>query len=156
VIRSLKRWPERRGNSASCTVGLAGRHFWPYWTKFWTHFFTNIGIFFWVICLLSVASHDQCFSKRIWIMMARKSAKSVRIFVEMTHIKNRGVTFWPKRIGQLFLTPWSGHEFGQISWPLHSVGNICLILLGPNVTPWSLMCSISTNILTVLANFLGS
>src|ERR1700683_5409419 len=31
-----------------------------------------------------------------------------------------------------------------------------LILLGQNVTPRFLMCSISTNILTVLADFLGS
>ena len=30
-----------------------------------------------------------------------------------------------------------------------------LLLLGQNVTPQFLMCSISTNILTVLANFLG-
>jgi len=51
-------------------------------------------------------------------MMARKLAKTVRIFVEIEHIKNQQVTFWPKRIGQLFLTLWSsdefGHKFGQI------------------------------------------
>ena len=40
-------------------------------------------------------------------------------------------------------------------WPLHSVGNTCPILSGRNVNPRFSMCSISTNILTVLANFLG-
>ena len=42
-----------------------------------------------------------------------KIAKTVRIFMEIEHIKNRGVTFWLERIGPLFPTLWSGHEFGQ-------------------------------------------
>jgi hypothetical protein len=33
--------------------------------------------------------------------------------VEIEHIKNQQVTFWPKRIGRLFPTPWSSHEFGH-------------------------------------------
>ena len=41
------------------------------------------------------------------------------------------------------------------SWPLHSMGNTGPILSGQNMTLWFSMCSISTNILTVLANFLG-
>ena len=35
------------------------------------------------------------------------------------------------------------------------MGNTGLILSSQNVTLWFSMCSISTNILTVLANFLG-
>jgi len=46
-------------------------------------------------------------------MITMKLAKTVRIFVEIEHVKNRRVTFWPKRIGQLFPTLWSGHEFGH-------------------------------------------
>ena len=91
---------------------------------------------------------------------AKKLAKTVRIFVEIDHIKNRGVIFYPKTIGQLFPMLWSshefGHKFGQISWPLHSVGSNHLILSGQNMTPRFLMCSIFTNILAVLANFVGS
>jgi hypothetical protein len=45
-------------------------------------------------------------------MMPRKLAKTMRIFVEIEHIKNRGVIFYPKRI-RLFITLWSGHEFGH-------------------------------------------
>ena len=40
-------------------------------------------------------------------------------------------------------------------WPLHSVGNTGPIFSGLNMTPRFSMCSISTNILTVLANFLA-
>ena len=72
------------------------------------------------------------------IMKPRKLAKTLRIFINVEHIKNNGVTFWLKRIG-----------------PLHSMANTSLILLGKNVTPWFLMCSTLINILTVLANFLG-
>jgi len=79
----------------------------------------------------------------------------VRIFVEIEHIKNQGITFWPERIWPLFPTLWSSHEIWPNSQPLHSMWNNCLILLGQNVTPRFLMCSISTNILMVLANFLG-
>ena len=32
------------------------------------------------------------------IMVSRKLATIVRIFVEMGHIKNQGVIYWPKRI----------------------------------------------------------
>ena len=77
--------------------------------------------------------------RKNWIMMPRKLAKTVRIIVEIEHIRNRGVTFWPNRIEQLFPTLWSSHEFGhkigQISWLLHSMRNICLILSGHNITP---------------------
>ena len=108
----------------------------------------------------SVATVMTDVFRKNWIVMARKLAKTVKIFVGIEHMKNRRVTFWPKRIGRLFPTLWSGHEFGhefgQISWPLHSVGNIHPILLGQNVTPQSSTFSISRNILTVLANFLGS
>ena len=41
------------------------------------------------------------------------------------------------------------------SWPLHSMGNTGPILSRQNVTPQFSMWSISKNILTVLANFLG-
>ena len=41
------------------------------------------------------------------------------------------------------------------SWPFHSVENTSPILSSQNVTPRFAMWSISTNILTVLANFLG-
>jgi len=108
----------------------------------------------------SVATVITDVFRKNWIVMARKLAKAVRIFVEIEHMKNLWVTFWPKRIGRLFPTLWSGHEFGhefgQISWLLHSVENMHPILLGQNVTPRSLTFSISRNILTVLANFLGS
>jgi hypothetical protein len=39
-----------------------------------------------------------------------KLAKTVGIFVEVEHIKNWEVTFWPERIRQLSATLWSGHE----------------------------------------------
>jgi hypothetical protein len=50
---------------------------------------------------------------------------------------------------QGFLSKWLN------SWPLHSVGNTRPILSGQNMTPRFLIWSISTNISTVLANFLG-
>ena len=81
-----------------------------------------------------------------WIIMPRKSAKTMRIIVEIEYIRNRGVTFWPKRIRQLFPTLWSSHEFGhkisQILWPLHSMGNSHLILSDQNITPQFITCSI--------------
>jgi hypothetical protein len=40
----------------------------------------------------------------------RKLAKTMRIFVEMEHIRNQGVTFWPERIRWLPPTLWSGHK----------------------------------------------
>jgi hypothetical protein len=39
-----------------------------------------------------------------------KLAKTVRIFVEIEHVINRGVIFWPERIRQLFPTLESGHK----------------------------------------------
>jgi hypothetical protein len=45
--------------------------------------------------------------------MPRKLAKTVRIFVEIEYIKSRGVIFYTKRIGRLFLKLWSGHGFGH-------------------------------------------
>ena len=50
--------------------------------------------------------------RRNWIMMPEKLAKTVGIFVEIEHINIWEVTFCPKRIGRLFPTLWSGHEFG--------------------------------------------
>jgi hypothetical protein len=83
----------------------------------------------------------------------------VRIFVEIEHVINRGVIFWPERIRQLFPTLWSGHKIWPIlwpnSWPLHSVWNSCPILLAQNATPHFPMCSIPTIILTGLANLFG-
>jgi hypothetical protein len=32
----------------------------------------------------------------------RKLAKTVRIFPEIENVRDRGVTFWPKRIGCIF------------------------------------------------------
>ena len=37
----------------------------------------------------------------------------MRIFVDVEHIKNRGVTFWPERTGPVFPMLWSGHNIGQ-------------------------------------------
>ena len=37
----------------------------------------------------------------------------IAIFIEIEHIKNRGVTFWSERIGPLFPMLWSGHKFGS-------------------------------------------
>ena len=110
-------------------------------------------------CLQCCHSHDRCFSKKL-NYDGIKIAKTVRIFMEIEHIKNWGVTFWPERIGQLFPTLWSGHEFGckfwPNLWPLHSMGNSGPILSGQNVTPQFLMCSISIKILTVLAILMPS
>ena len=51
--------------------------------------------------------------EKIELWMARKLPKTVRIFVEIEHVKNRRVTFWPERIGRVFPTLWLGHEFSQ-------------------------------------------
>ena len=82
--------------------------------------------------------HDRCFSEN-WNYGVNKIAKTVKIFVEIEHIKNRRVTFWPERIGPVVPMLWSGY------------GTTGPILLGQNVTLRFLMCSISTNILMVLA-----
>ena len=46
-------------------------------------------------------------------MKPMKLAKNMRIFVEIEHIESYKVTIWPKRIGAVFPTPWSGHEVGH-------------------------------------------
>ena len=100
------------------------------------------------------------FFKKIEFWMPRKLAKTVRIFVEIEHIGNQGSHFDWKESDLYFpcyeavtssvAKPWLN------SWPLHSVGNSSLILSGQNVTPgFQCVLHISTNILTVLANFLG-
>ena len=97
--------------------------------------------------------------KRNWIIMSWKFAKIVRIFVEIKHIKSWGVTFHLKRNGSVIPTLWSGHNFGQKlwpkSWPLHIVGKTGPILSSQNMTSRLLTCFISTNIITILANFLN-
>ena len=93
-------------------------------------------------------------------MVSRKLAKIMRIFVDIGCIKNRGIIYSPERFWLVIPTLWSGHDFGQKSWlkswPLHSMGITCPILSGQYVIPQFLMCSMSTNILTILANFLDT
>ena len=94
------------------------------------------------------------------IMVSRKLAKIMRIFVDIGRIKHRGVIYWPERFGPVIPTLWSGHDFGQNSWPkpwpLHSVGITSPNLSSQYMTPRFLMRPISTNILTILANFLDT
>ena len=47
------------------------------------------------------------------IMVSRELTKMVRIFVDMGHIKNQGVIYWPERIGLVISMLWSGHDFSQ-------------------------------------------
>jgi hypothetical protein len=47
------------------------------------------------------------------IMVSRKLAKIVRIFVDIGCIKNRRIIYWPERIGLVIPTLWSGHNFGH-------------------------------------------
>ena len=47
------------------------------------------------------------------IMVSGKLDKFVRIFVDIGHIRNRGVIYGPERIGLVIPTLWSGHDFGQ-------------------------------------------
>ena len=95
--------------------------------------------------------------KRNWIILSRKFVRIVRIFVKIEHIKGRWVTFWLERNGSIIPTLWSGHNFGQNSWPklgpLHGMGNTDPILSSPNMTSWLLTCFISTNVIMILANF---
>ena len=116
------------------------------------------------LCYIHPASHWSLGScsvamvfDKIGIMVSGKLAKIVRIFVDIGHIKNQGVIYWPERIGLVIPTLWSGHNFGQNLWPklwpLHSVGNTGLILSGQYMTLRFLMCPMSTNILTILSNF---
>ena len=44
---------------------------------------------------------------------AKEISQNRENIVEIKHIKNQGVTFYPKRIGWLFPTLWSGHEVGH-------------------------------------------
>jgi hypothetical protein len=53
------------------------------------------------------------------IMVSRKLARIVRIFVDMGHIKTRGVIYWPERIGPVIPTLWSSHDFSQRSGGLN-------------------------------------
>ena len=54
------------------------------------------------------------FFKKIELWMPRKKlAKTVEIFVEIDHVKNQEVTFWPEIIGPVFPMLWSGHEFSH-------------------------------------------
>ena len=91
------------------------------------------------------------------IMVSGKLAEIMRIFVDIGDVKNWGVIYWPKRIGPVIPKLWSGHtfshEFWPKSWPLHSVGITGPILLGQYMTSRFLMCPMSTNILTIPANF---
>jgi uncharacterized membrane protein len=73
------------------------------------------------------------------IMVLRKLAKITRIFVDMGHIKNQVVIYWPKRIRPVIPMLWSSHNFGQ-----------------KYMTSQLLMCPMSTNILMILANFLDT
>ena len=83
-------------------------------------------------------------------MESRKLVKIVRIFVDIGHIKNWGVIYWPERIGLVISMLWTD------LWPLCSVGITCPILSGQYMTPWFFMCPMSTNILTILANLLDT
>jgi hypothetical protein len=47
------------------------------------------------------------------IMVSRKLAKIMRIFVDIGRIKNRGAIYWAERIGPVIPTLWSGHNFSH-------------------------------------------
>ena len=47
------------------------------------------------------------------IIVLRKLAKIVRIFVDIGRIENRRVIYWPERFGPVILTLWSGHNFSH-------------------------------------------
>ena len=49
------------------------------------------------------------------IMVSGKLVKIVRIFVDIGHIKNLGVIYWPERIRLVIPMLWSGHNFSQNS-----------------------------------------
>ena len=53
------------------------------------------------------------------IMVSGKLAKIVRIFVDIGHIKNRGVIYGPEGIGLVIPTLWSGHNFGHDRFVKH-------------------------------------
>ena len=47
------------------------------------------------------------------IIVLRKSAKIVRIFVDIRHIKSQRVIYWPERFRLVLPTLWSGHDFSH-------------------------------------------
>jgi hypothetical protein len=63
--------------------------------------------------MFSVATVMTDVFQKNGIMVSRKLAKIMRIFVDMRHIKNRGVIYWPERIGPIIPTLWSGHNFSH-------------------------------------------
>ena len=109
------------------------------------------------MCKYSVATVMTNVFHKNGIMVSGKLAKIVRIFVDIGHIKNQRVIYRPERIGRVIPTLWSGHDFSHEFWPklwpLHSVGITGPILSGQYMTPRFMMCPMSTNILTILANF---
>ena len=69
-----------------------------------------------------LVSHSRLVLSQSWlmflvnknrIMVSGKLAKIMRIFVDTGHIKNRGVIYWPKRIGPVIPTLWSSHNFSH-------------------------------------------
>ena len=70
--------------------------------------------------------------------MPRKLAKTVRISVEIDHIKNGKSSFGQKELDWYF--PHCGAAISSVkvsqlnSWPLHSMGNTSSILSSQNVT----------------------
>jgi hypothetical protein len=53
--------------------------------------------------------HHRCFSNKL-----NYGIKEImRIFVEIGHIKNQEVIFWPSRIRLVFPMLWSSHDFGH-------------------------------------------
>ena len=67
-------------------------------------------ILLFLIELPSVATVVTDVLRANWIIKPGKLAKTVRIFNNIEHIRNRRVIFWPGRIGPVFPTLWSGHE----------------------------------------------
>ena len=71
-------------------------------------------ILLFLIELPSVATVVTDVLRANWIIKPGKLAKTVRIFNNIEHIKNRWVIFWPERIGRVFPTLWSGHEVSHM------------------------------------------
>ena len=49
----------------------------------------------------SVATVTTAVFQKNGFMVSGKLAKIVRIFLDIGHIRNRGVIYWPERIGQI-------------------------------------------------------
>ena len=96
-----------------------------------------------IIIWYSVAMVTTDVFQKNWIMMPRKLAKTVGIFVEIEHIKDWMVTFLVTN---------------SVKFYDHSiVWEIAVRLFWAKMwPPRSLMCSISTNIIRVLVKFLSS